>query len=68
MGSTAGTPRAVWVDSRCVYRDGKPWIPVTGEFHFSRHPAAEWREELLKMRAGGVDTVATYWTGPPPSP
>ncbi|SFC87714.1 Glycosyl hydrolases family 35 [Streptomyces aidingensis] len=60
MGSAPGTPRAVSVDSRCVQRDGDPWIPVTGEFHFSRYPAAEWREELLKMRAGGVDTVATY--------
>ncbi|WP_241846975.1 beta-galactosidase [Streptomyces sp. CB02414] len=60
MGSAAGTPRPVSVDSRCVYRDGQPWIPVTGEFHFSRYPADGWREELLKMRAGGVDTVATY--------
>ncbi|MFC8097812.1 beta-galactosidase [Streptomyces sp. NPDC057363] len=60
MGSPAGAPRAVSVDSRCVHRDGKPWIPVTGEFHFSRYPADRWREELLKMRAGGMDTVATY--------
>ena len=31
-----------------------------GEFHFSRYPQNEWREELLKMKAGGVDVVATY--------
>jgi len=31
-----------------------------GEFHFSRYPENEWRGELLKMKAGGVDIVATY--------
>lgn len=31
-----------------------------GEFHFARCPRAEWREELLRMKAGGVDIVATY--------
>ncbi|HXB59895.1 MAG TPA: beta-galactosidase, partial [Candidatus Acidoferrales bacterium] len=40
--------------------DGKPWMPVMGEFHYSRYPENEWREELLKMKAGGVDIVATY--------
>ncbi|WUG28637.1 beta-galactosidase [Streptomyces sp. NBC_00464] len=48
------------VDSRSLFRDGRPWIPVMGEFHFSRYPAAEWREELLKIKAGGIDLVATY--------
>ncbi|MFI6698750.1 beta-galactosidase [Streptomyces sp. NPDC050509] len=47
-------------DSRRILRGGVPWLPVMAEFHFSRYPAAEWREELLKIRAGGVDTVATY--------
>ena len=31
-----------------------------GEFHFSRYPENEWREELLKMKAGGIDIVSTY--------
>ena len=31
-----------------------------GEFHFARYPTNEWREELLKMKAGGVDIVSTY--------
>ena len=31
-----------------------------GEFHYSRTPAAEWREELLRMKAGGIDIVASY--------
>ncbi len=46
--------------SRYLTRDGKPWLPVMGEFHFSRYPEAEWEEELEKMKAGGVDIVASY--------
>ncbi len=40
--------------------NGKPWLPVMGEFHFSRVPEAEWEEEILKMKAAGVSIVATY--------
>ncbi len=48
------------VDRRSLVLDGKPWTPVMGEFHYSRYPANEWRQELLKMKAGGIDIVATY--------
>ncbi len=41
-------------------RNGKPWFPVMGEFHFSRFPCQRWEEELLKMKAGGVNVAATY--------
>ncbi len=50
----------LWADSVALYRDGKPWIPVMGEIHYTRYPRAEWRDALLKMKAGGVDIVATY--------
>ena len=48
------------LDSRSLLLNGKPWTPVMGEFHFTRYPENEWREELLKMKAGGVDIVSTY--------
>ncbi len=48
------------LDSSSLLLDGKPWMPVMGEFHFSRYPENEWKGELLKMKAGGVDIVATY--------
>jgi hypothetical protein len=59
---TATNPQghALTVNSQCLMRDGKPWLPVMGEFHYARYPQAEWREELLKMKAGGVEVVATY--------
>ncbi len=60
MGEDPGRPDAITADARTLWRGGRPWFPVTGEFHYARYPAAEWREELLKVRAGGVTGVATY--------
>jgi beta-galactosidase len=48
------------VNQRFLEMDGKPWLPVMGEFHFSRYPEQEWRDELLKMKAGGITVIATY--------
>ncbi|WP_181387167.1 beta-galactosidase [Streptomyces sp. Act143] len=55
-----GVPDPVEVTSRCLTRGGRPWFPVSGEFHYTRYPAAEWEEELLKMKAAGVTVVASY--------
>ncbi|ULO09807.1 beta-galactosidase [Paenibacillus sp. 19GGS1-52] len=41
-------------------QNGHPFIPIVGEFHFSRFSYLHWEEELLKMKAGGVHIVATY--------
>ena len=48
------------VNSRSLLLDGQPWFPVMGEFHYARVPESEWRDELLKMKAGGIDVVSTY--------
>jgi hypothetical protein len=48
------------VHSRSLLLNGEPWFPIMGEFHFSRYPAAEWREALEKMKAGGIKIVSTY--------
>ncbi|HEX3730331.1 MAG TPA: beta-galactosidase, partial [Opitutaceae bacterium] len=48
------------VNSRFLTRDGRPWIPVMGEFQYARYPRARWEEEIEKMKAGGVTVVATY--------
>ncbi|PQP81225.1 beta-galactosidase [Paenibacillus sp. PCH8] len=40
--------------------NNKPCIPVVGEFHFSRFAYLQWEEELLKMKAGGVNIIASY--------
>lgn len=48
------------VNSQYLTLDGKPWLPVMGEFHFSRYPEAEWETEILKMKAAGVQIISTY--------
>ena len=49
-------------DANSLYftKDGKPWIGVMGEYHFSRDNRENWKRELLKMKAGGVTIVSTY--------
>lgn len=48
------------VTSRWVERDGRPFIPVGGELHYSRVPREQWAASLERMRAGGVTVVTTY--------
>ncbi|MFD7307464.1 beta-galactosidase [Promicromonospora sp. NPDC059942] len=60
LGDPAGTPDPVRVTDRYVERDGRPWFPVMGEYHFSRDRPERWETELRTMRSGGVTVVATY--------
>jgi len=46
--------------SEYLLKDGKPYIYVMGELHFSRVKEEDWEEELIKMKNGGVEIVATY--------
>ncbi len=50
------------VDANSLYfvKDSKPWYPVMGEFHFSRYPKDRWEEAILRMKANGIDVIATY--------
>lgn len=47
-------------DSRSLFINGKRVIPVMGEIHYSRIPKEEWRQELQKMKEGGVTIIANY--------
>ena len=60
MGESPDRDRAISLTDRYVTRDGAPWLPLMGEYHFSRDSADRWETELLKMKAGGVTVVATY--------
>ena len=48
------------VNSFYFTKNGKPVLPIMGEFHFSRWPAGEWKTSLAKMRAGGIQIAAAY--------
>ena len=60
MGGTSPSGGSIDVNSYYMSIDGKPVIPVTGEFHYSRYPHEQWEEEILKMKAGGVNVLPTY--------
>ncbi|MFA6856854.1 MAG: beta-galactosidase [Treponema sp.] len=46
--------------SKYLTKNGEPWFPVMGEIHYSRCPSSSWKDELLKMKAGGINIVSTY--------
>jgi hypothetical protein len=60
VGGSSPDGHRLSANSRFLLRDGKPWFPIVGEFHYSRYPADRWEEEILKMKAGGIQVISTY--------
>lgn len=62
IGLCAGAQErgAIEVNRQYITMDGEPFIPVLGEFHYSRYPREQWEEQLLKIKAGGVNVVPSY--------
>lgn len=60
MGGSSPTGEKIGVTSLFLERNGRPWIPIMGEFHFCRYDRKQWQQELCKMKAGGITLVATY--------
>lgn len=48
------------VNSLYWTKDGKPWLPIMGEFHYARFPHSGWEEQILKMKAAGFSIISTY--------
>ena len=44
-------------DALSLKKNGKRFLPVMGEFHFSRYEPKDWEEELLKIKG----TYAKLW-------
>jgi beta-galactosidase len=60
LGGCNPAGSCIAVNNRYLLKDGRPWLPVMGEFHYSRYPRAYWEEAVLKMKAAGIDVVASY--------
>lgn len=60
LGGTGADGASYAVNSFYIEKNGKPFLPLIGEFHYSRYPAEDWEEELRKMKAGGLNIVASY--------
>lgn len=50
----------IFSDTQSLLLNGRRWLPVMGEIHYARVDPQEWELSLRKMRAGGIDIVATY--------
>ena len=48
------------INNYYLEKNGKPFLAVSGEFHYSRMDDRRWEDELIKMRLGGVNIVSTY--------
>lgn len=60
LGGEDPAGERIEVTSLYLLRGGRPWVPVIGEYHFSRDSRENWYRELCKMRDGGVTAVSTY--------
>ena len=59
LTAVASVPVVTW-DKYSLIIDGRRVCPVMGEVHYSRIPAAEWQQEVRKMKEGGVTVIACY--------
>jgi len=60
MGGSNGFGDSIAVNNRYIEINHEPVFPIVGEIHFSRYPHQYWDEAIKKMKAGGVDVIATY--------
>ncbi len=60
LGGSNPSGEEISVNNFYIEKGGKPFFPIVGEFHYSRFPEAYWEEEILKMKSGGINVVASY--------
>jgi hypothetical protein len=60
LGGKSSNGETIEVNNFYIERNGKPFIPVVGEFHYSRYPNQYWDEQIKKIKAGGISVIATY--------
>lgn len=60
MGNPGPAGKAIELNSLYMTIGGKPVLPIMGELHFSRVRKDLWEDRILKMKACGVNVIATY--------
>ncbi|WP_163713098.1 beta-galactosidase [Mangrovibacterium lignilyticum] len=60
MGNSGPEGKELEVNNHYLTLNGKPIIPVMGEVHYSRIPKEQWEDVLQKMKACGVNIIASY--------
>ncbi len=60
LGNPGPAGKEIRVNNLYMEEGGVPLLPVMGEIHYNRMDPRYWRDALLKMKASGINTVATY--------
>ena len=60
MGNPGPKGKEIEVNSKFLLLNGKPIIPVMGEVHYARVNKERWEDVILKMKAAGINIIATY--------
>jgi len=59
-GGVSSSGDRIMVNAQFISLNGKPWIMVAGEMHPVRYSSEQWEEQIMKMKAGGLNTVSVY--------
>ena len=60
LGHPGPAGKEIRVNNLYMDEGGVPQLPVMGEIHYNRMDSRYWRDALLKMKASGINIVATY--------
>jgi putative glycosyl hydrolase len=60
LGYSGPVGKEIRINNLYLEEGGIPQLPVMGEIHYNRMDSRYWRDALLKMKASGIDIVATY--------
>ena len=60
QGHSGPVGKEIRINNLYLEDGGFPLVSVMGEIHYNRIDSRYWRDALLKMKASGIDIVATY--------
>lgn len=60
LGHPGPAGKEIRINNLYMDEGGIPQLPVMGEIHYNRMDPRYWHDALLKMKASGINIVATY--------
>ncbi|WP_308991092.1 beta-galactosidase [Mariniflexile litorale] len=60
MGNSGPEGKEITINNKFLSLGGTPMVPVMGEIHYSRFNKEKWENAILKMKANGINIIATY--------
>ncbi|NMO98061.1 beta-galactosidase [Paenibacillus lemnae] len=60
LGGTNPEGTTIQFNNYYMELNSRPFIPICGEFHYSRYPEQDWEMEISKMKMSGINVIATY--------